>query len=128
MSNDASANKQLALEFLRRVVAGNIDAAYAQLLAPGFVHHNAYFAAGADSLREAMKQAHLQQPGKVFETKQAIAEGDRVAVHSHIRFKSEDAGYAVMHIFRIGADGKIAEMWDFGQQVPADSPNADGMF
>jgi len=90
-------------------------------------HHNAWFAAGADALREAMKAAHVQQPDKIFEVKQAIADGDRVAVHSHLRFKPEDPGLAVVHIFRFEA-GRIAEMWDLGMQVPASSPNADGLF
>ena len=35
--------------------------------------------------------------------------------------------YAVVHILRF--DGaKIAEMWDIGQEIPKDSPNALGMF
>jgi len=25
-------------------------------------------------------------------------------------------------------DGKIVELWDFGQPVPAESPNTDGLF
>lgn len=120
-------NRDAALDFLALVVAGEIDRAYDTYVAPDLVHHNAYFPAGADALRAAMKDAHVQQPGKVFEVRQAIAGDDRVAVHSHLRFKPEDPGYAVVHIFRFEA-GKIVEMWDMGQEVPADSPNTDGMF
>jgi predicted SnoaL-like aldol condensation-catalyzing enzyme len=120
-------NKSNALDFLQMIVAGDIDAAYAKHVAAGFVHHNMYFPAGADALREAMKNAHIAQPGKIFEVKQAIAEGDRVAVHSRFALQPEGRDYAVMHIFRF-RDGKIVEMWDFGQQAPADSPNADGFF
>lgn len=36
-------------------------------------------------------------------------------------------GYAVMHILRF-KDNKIIEMWDFGQEVPAEMPNENGMF
>lgn len=120
-------NESNALEFLHMVVAGDIDAAYAKLVSPALVHHNAYFPAGADALREAMKDAHIAQPGKIFEVKQAIAGDGRVAVHSHLRFRPEDRGLAVVHIFRFEA-GRIVEMWDLGQELPADSPNADGMF
>ncbi|GAB2511530.1 hypothetical protein GCM10027084_28390 [Pseudoxanthomonas sangjuensis] len=120
-------NKDAALDFLQMVVAGDIDAAYERHVAPDLVHHNAYVPAGADALRAAMKEAHARQPGKVFEVRQAIAGDDRVAVHSHLRFKPEDRGYAVVHLFRFEA-GRIAEMWDMAQEVPADSPNADGLF
>jgi hypothetical protein len=34
---------------------------------------------------------------------------------------------SVVHMFRI-RNGKIAEMWDCGQQIPKDSPNTDGAF
>lgn len=122
-----ASNKETALDFLRLVTAGEIDRAYDAYVATGMRHHNAWFAAGADALREAMKAAHVQQPDKIFEVKQAIADGDRVAVHSHLRFKPEDPGLAVVHIFRFEA-GRIAEMWDLGMQVPASSPNADGLF
>ena len=122
-----ASNKEAALEFLRLVAAGEIDRAYDTYVATGMRHHNAYFPAGADALREAMTAAHVQQPGKIFEVKQAIADSDRVAVHSHLRFKPADRGLAVVHIFRFEA-GRIAEMWDLGMQVPSSSPNADGLF
>ncbi len=122
-----ASTKEAALDFLRLVTAGEIDRAYDAYIAVGMRHHNAYFPAGADALREAMKAAHVQQPGKIFEVKQAIADGDRVAVHSHLRFRPEDPGFAVVHIFRFEA-GRIAEMWDVGMQVPAAAPNADGLF
>jgi predicted SnoaL-like aldol condensation-catalyzing enzyme len=35
--------------------------------------------------------------------------------------------HAVVHIVRFDGE-KIAEMWDVGQAVPADSPNENGMF
>ncbi len=38
-----------------------------------------------------------------------------------------EPGIAVVHLFRFQA-GKIVEMWDCGQQLPADSPNTDGAF
>lgn len=35
--------------------------------------------------------------------------------------------FAVVHIVRI-AGGKIVGLWDLGQEIPKDSPNALGMF
>ena len=120
-------NKDAALDFLRLVTAGEIDRAYGTYVAADMRHHNAWFAAGADALREAMKAAHMQQPGKVFEVQQAIADGDRVAVHSRLCLKPADPGYATVHIFRFEA-GRIAEMWDVAMEVPASTPNTDGAF
>ena len=34
---------------------------------------------------------------------------------------------AVVHFFRF-EKGRIAEMWDVGQEIPSDSPNENGMF
>jgi len=34
---------------------------------------------------------------------------------------------AAVHIVRFDGD-RIVEMWDVGQQVPAESPNENGMF
>jgi predicted SnoaL-like aldol condensation-catalyzing enzyme len=38
-----------------------------------------------------------------------------------------DRGAGVVHIFRFDGD-KLVELWDLGQEVPAESPNASGMF
>ena len=59
--------------------------------------------------------------------KHAIAEGDWVVVHSHVRQAPADRGAAVVHIFRFAA-GHIVELWDVGQPVPEKSSNQYGMF
>jgi predicted SnoaL-like aldol condensation-catalyzing enzyme len=56
-----------------------------------------------------------------------MGEGDMVAVHSHVVLKAGDLGVATLHLFRF-EDGKIVELWDFGQPIQADSPNSDGPF
>jgi len=50
-----------------------------------------------------------------------------VAVLSHLRREQADIDIAVVHILRFSG-GRIVEMWDVGQVVPKDSPNALGMF
>ena len=120
-------HKQAAIEFLRLACIGQVDEAYSRFVAPGFRHHNAYFPGDGDSLRKAMQENADQNPGKQLEVKQTLAEGDRVAVYSHVRHRPDERGYAVVHIFRFES-GRIAELWDLGQEVPEDSPNANGMF
>lgn len=74
-----------------------------------------------------MEQSAAAEPNKSFEPKQVVDGGDRIAVLSHL--KRADAGleYAVVHIVRFEG-GKIVELWDLGQEIPKDSPNALGMF
>jgi predicted SnoaL-like aldol condensation-catalyzing enzyme len=118
--------KQVAIEFLRAARRGDRDGA-ASLLAPGARHHNAYFAAGMDTLLTAIVAAAQLNPAGTMDVKHVLGDGDLVAVHSHVRQRPEDRGVAVVHLFRFVGD-RIAEMWDVGQPLPADNPNRDGMF
>ena len=74
-----------------------------------------------------MEENARQNPGKVLEVKRAIAEGELVVVHSHVRQNPGDLGAAVVHLFRF-EHGRIVELWDLGQPVPDKSPNQNGMF
>jgi predicted SnoaL-like aldol condensation-catalyzing enzyme len=120
-------NKQAALDFLRMAAAGKAREAGKRFLASGFRHHNPWFAAGAAPLLEAMDENARQNPHKAFEVLRAVSEGNLVAVHSRVRLKPGAPEIAVVHLFRFEG-GRIAELWDVGQPVPAESPNADGMF
>ncbi|HUR63685.1 MAG TPA: nuclear transport factor 2 family protein [Candidatus Thermoplasmatota archaeon] len=121
------ANKQAALDFLRMAAAGKAQEAGKRFLAPGFRHHNPWFPAGAAPLLEAMDENARQNPGKAFEPLRSAEEGDLVMVHSRVRLKPGGPDLAVVHVFRFEA-GRVAELWDVGQQAPADSPNRDGAF
>lgn len=119
--------KEMALSFLRLVASGNVGEAFQSFVSSDFRHHNPYFKGDADSLMHAMEENAAKNPHKVLTVMQAIAEGDRVMVYSHVKQNSEDLGMAVVHLFRF-QDDRIVELWDVGQGVPADSPNGNGMF
>jgi predicted SnoaL-like aldol condensation-catalyzing enzyme len=118
--------KQAAGEFLRLAASGKVREAYAKHIAPDFRHHNAWFRGDRESLLTAMEENARKNPNKSFEIQRAIEEGDLVAVHSKLRM-GDGKEHAVVHIVRFDGE-KIAEMWDVGQAVPADSPNENGMF
>ncbi len=120
-------NKQLAVSFLELVVAGKIDEAYNKHVDMSGKHHNAYFAAGFPALRQAMKDNDQQFPNKRFVIKNVLGDGNLVAVHSHVIVDPGKMELAAVHLLRF-AQGKIIEMWDIGQPIPADLPNNDGMF
>jgi len=119
--------KDSAIEFLRLVTSNRIDEAYERFVAPDFRHHNPWFRGDAASLKAGMAENAAKNPDKVFEVKHAIAEGERVAVHSHLRMQPGDRGMVVVHIFRF-EHGRIAELWDLGQPIPEESANDNGMF
>ncbi len=116
--------KAIAVEFLRCARTGD-RAGAARLTAPDARHHNPFFPAGMPALLDAIAAA--VNPDRRTDVKRVIADGDWVVVHSHVRQRPGDTGAAVVHIFRFDGD-RIAELWDVGQPVPPESPNADGMF
>lgn len=118
--------KAIALDFLRAARQGE-RATLERLVTPGARHHNAYFPAGMPALFDAMVDAVQDAPDRTLDAKHVVAEGDLVVVHSHVHHRRGDLGVAVVHIFRFEGD-RIAELWDLGQVIPADSPNRDGMF
>ena len=125
--SNMEANKEAALDFLNLVIIGKIEEAYHNYINMGGMHHNVYFPAEFSALKQGMLENHAQFPNKQFKVKHIIAEGNIVAVHSNIVLKPGEPGIAVVHILRFEA-GKIVEMWDIGEQIPADSPNKTGAF
>ena len=89
-------HKDAAVEFLRLVASGEVRTAYQKHVGAGFRHHNPSFRGDAASLMEAMEQNAAKNPNKLLEIQNAIQEGDRVAVFSHVRQNPDDRGGAVV--------------------------------
>ena len=119
--------KDLAISFLRQAASGRVREAYSQHVSKGFRHHNPFFAGDAQALMVGMEENARQNPDKRLDVLHALEEGDLVAVHSRVQHRADDRGAALVHLFRFEGD-RIAELWDIGQPVPAESVNANGMF
>ncbi len=119
--------RKIALELLQASAAGDAHEAMERYVAPGCKHHNPYFPAGMSALKEAMDEEAKKHPNKLLDVKHLLADGDLVAIHSHIRQDEGDLGFAAVHIFRFEGN-RVVETWDIAQQVPDNSPNVDGMF
>ncbi|WP_051758276.1 nuclear transport factor 2 family protein [Rossellomorea vietnamensis] len=119
--------KEIAVSFLERVASGDVRGAFKDYTGNDFRHHNPYFRGDPDSLMIAMEDNATNNPDKRFEVKRAMADEETVAVHSYVKQNPEDAGAAVVHIFRF-ENGRIVELWDVGQPIPENPVNENGVF
>ena len=119
--------KETAQDFLKLAAKGQSRKAFELYVANTFKHHNAYFNGDRQTLMTAMEENAAQNPNKIFEIKRALEDGDLVAVHSLVQLQQGNTEMAVIHIFKFDQD-KIVELRDFGQPVPVDIVNKNGMF
>ena len=120
-------NKDAAVDFLKMVVAGKIDEAYAKYVDMKGKHHNIFTPAGMEALRKGMADNEKVFPNKKFDIQRVIEDGDMVATHSFIVLKPGELELGVVHWFRF-ENGKIVEFWDVAQQAPKEVVNQDVMF
>lgn len=119
--------KEIAQDFLKLASKGQSRKAFELYVSNNFKHHNAWFKGDRHTLMTAMEENGKKNPDKLFEIQRTLEDGDLVAVHSHIRQTKNDLGASVIHIFCFD-DNKIVELWDFGQAVPENMVNENGMF
>ena len=122
-----ASNKSVAIELLQLAAAGRAAEAFAKYAREDFRHHNPHFRGDGASLATAMDENAAKNPGKSLRVHHAVEEDGIVAVFSEIHHTPGDRGAAVVHIFRF-EDGRVAELWDVGQEVPEKTANEHGMF
>ena len=121
-----SNQREIAISFLKLAASGKLDEAY-KYVSADFRHHNPYFKGDAASLSAGMAEAAAKFPNTTLKVQHVFEEGDLVAVHSRVKHAPDTPDIAVVHIFRLEGD-RIAELWDVGQEAPANSPNENGLF
>jgi predicted SnoaL-like aldol condensation-catalyzing enzyme len=119
--------KATAMDFMRKVAAGEVSEAYTRYVSPTFRHHNPFFRGDANSLKQAMQENAQKNPNKILEIQRALQDGDLVAIHSRVRQNPQDRGGALVHLFRF-RENRIEELWDIGQDEPEKMLNEHGMF
>jgi predicted SnoaL-like aldol condensation-catalyzing enzyme len=124
-------NRQLVLTAVSRFGAGDI-AGFTELLGEEFVSHNPRVShdPAAQSGRQAFA-GYLSGPGSAHlrdatvTAKHLLADGDLVAVHTHVATPQGDL--ATVDLFRVDG-GLIVEHWDVVQPIPDDVLHPHGMF
>jgi predicted SnoaL-like aldol condensation-catalyzing enzyme len=119
--------REIAIDFLMLASSGRAQDAWKRYCTPDFIHHNPWFPGDGESLIAAMDENAKANPDKQLVVQRTIVEGPLVMVHSSVQHGPTDRGAATVHIFRVEG-GRIRELWDVGQEIPADSPNQYGMF
>lgn len=119
--------KTAAVDFLQRVVAGQIEEAYEKYVDMAGKHHNCFTPAGFPALIKGMMEADKMFPHKQWTVKHILEDGDLVAVHSHMVLVPGKTELATLHLVRFEGN-KIVEFWDMAQPIPEPLVNQDGMF
>ena len=128
MKNKNERNTELVRDFYH--LALNLkkpEEAVEKYLGPYYRQHNPGAADGAEAFIAFVKGFTGAFPALHFDFRRFIAEGDLVAVHSHLVRQPQDRGMAVMDIFRI-ENNKIVEHWDVLQEIPESPANSNTMF
>jgi len=121
------ANLRLVAEMYERVLKPLDSSAVDRFFASDYIQHSPMASTGAQGLKDFLDWARARSPQAEHRIKRMFVDGDYVIAHVHVIINPGDRGNAVVDIFRI-ADGKLAEHWDVGQEVPSRSANGNGMF
>lgn len=123
-------NKANALAFYEMVFNQHkVAEGTKKYIAKEYLQHNPTVADGPQAFIDAFEPFLRENPESHAIIKRVIAEGDLVMLHVHSRLNKQDAGEAVVDIFRFDDDGKIIEHWDVIQPVPTEkTASGRGMF
>ena len=121
------ANFRLVATMYERVLQPLDSSWVDRFFAPDYIQHSPMAATGAQGLKDFLDWARARSPQAEHRIKRMFADGDYVIAHVHVIINPGDRGNAVVDIFRV-ADGRIAEHWDVGQEIPPHTANDNGMF
>ena len=104
----------------------NVRKAFEMYVAEEYIQHNPNIPDGREAAIAAL-EPKFSQPLAIFDIKRILVDGDLAAIHLHGRFSPDDAGGAVVDLFRL-KDWLIVEHWDVLQAVPINCINPHSMF
>lgn len=118
-------NEKIVREFYDNVFDAKNASAAVNYLEEDYIQHNPTVPTGREAFINAFTQI-FEQNGFNPQIQRIYADGNYVIVHSFSPVG--DTGNAVIDIYRVNENGKIAEHWDFIQQIPNSPANNNTMF
>jgi predicted SnoaL-like aldol condensation-catalyzing enzyme len=126
-SHENAVNKAIVLYVVDQLFNHGNYTVIDDLVAPDLIQHSPTKADGAEGLRRTMASLKAAYPGARIDIKRAIAEGDRVVLHSNVILLPGTRGLACVNFARL-EHGKIAEFWEVMQPVPESTVSGNDMF
>ena len=123
----SSANEALVLRYLRTLTGRHELSAVDRYVSPMLYQHDPALADGAAATEQSYAALFAAYPQYTATVAMVVAQGDLVAVHTHVQDAPGELGTSVYEIFRV-QHGKIVEHWSDTQNVPATSVNGNSMF
>jgi predicted SnoaL-like aldol condensation-catalyzing enzyme len=118
-------NKKIVADFYQELFGDKEVNAIDKYIGETYIQHNPSVADGKEALRQAVTQWFKGAPKEKIDIQHLSAEGNLVYIHT--KSKRGATTVSVIDIFLL-ENGKIAEHWDVGQEVPEKSANAHPMF
>ena len=118
-------NEKIIRNFYNDVFIAKNASAAVNYLEENYIQHNPNFPTGREAFINAFTKIFQQNPGFSTQIQRIYTDGDYVIVHS---FSPRGSGNAVVDIYRINDNGKIAEHWDVIQPIPSHPANNNTMF
>ena len=123
---DLEKNKQNAIAFYKMAYEGKPREAVETYVGEKYIQHNPDVADGKEGFIAYFEKMQNEYPDKSISFVRSVAEGNRVALHTHQTWPGNDQ-YVTMDFFRFDDDGKIVEHWDAIQQIPKQMAHGNGM-
>jgi predicted SnoaL-like aldol condensation-catalyzing enzyme len=124
---DTARSESIVLSYLQGLTGRHNLSTVDRYVSPSLYQHDPTLADGAKATKKAYAELFAAYPGYTATVAKVVAEGDYVAVHTHVQDAPGDLGTSAYEVFRV-RHGKIIEHWSVTQDVPATSVNGNSMF
>jgi predicted SnoaL-like aldol condensation-catalyzing enzyme len=125
-SEKETRNEGIVMEFIFNVFIAKNASAAVNYLEEDYIQHNPMVPTGREAFINAFAQIFEENPNFNSQVQRTYTDGDYVIVHSFSPYP--DNGRAIVDIYRVNENGKIAEHWDIIQPIPINPANNNTMF
>ncbi len=119
-------NEDIVMEFISNVFIAKNASAAVNYLEKDYIQHNPTVPTGREAFINTFTKIFEKNPNFNSQVQRTYTDGDYVIVHSYS--PDQNNGRAIVDIYRVNDNGKIAEHWDIIQPIPSNPANNNTMF